>query len=129
VRLPLEFVIELHADQIATFGGLPGIRDLAGLRSSLEQPWLEVFGRALHPTLELQAAAILFHLSRNHPLVDGNKRVAWACMELFLLLEGFTLEISDDDAYELVNRVAQGDVEKAELAASLRDGMKEVIGQ
>jgi death on curing protein len=129
MKLPLEFVLELHADQIATFGGLPGIRDLAGLTGSLEQPWLEVFGRALHPSLELQAAAILFHLSRNHPLLDGNKRIAWACMETFLLLEGFTLEIADDEAYDLVNRVAQGDVEKAKLAASLRDGMKEVLGR
>ena len=129
MKLPLEFALELHADQIATFGGLPGIRDLAGLMSSLEQPWLEVFGQSLHPSLELQAAAILFHLSRNHPMLDGNKRVAWACMETFLLLEGFTLEIADDDAYDLVNRVAQGDVEKAELATILLAGMKEVTAK
>jgi death on curing protein len=129
MKLPLEFALELHADQIATFGGLPGIRDLAGLTSSLEQPWLEVFGQALHPSLELRAAAILFHLSRNHPLIDGNKRVAWACMETFLLLERFTLEITDDDAYDLVNRVAQGDVEKAGLAAILLAGMKEVTAK
>jgi death on curing protein len=128
MKLPLEFALELHADQIATFGGLPGIRDLAGLTSSLEQPWLEVFGRALHPSLELQAAAILFHLSRNHPMLDGKKRVAWACMEVLLLLEGFTLEIGDDDAYDLVNCVARGDVEKTELAAILRAKMKGLIG-
>jgi death on curing protein len=119
LKLPLEFVLELHADQIKTYGGLQGIRDLAGLESALEQPWLEVFGQALHPSVELRAAAIVFHISRNHPFLDGNKRVAWACMETFLLLEGFVLEMGDDDAYDLVNRIAQGEFEKPEIATRL----------
>jgi death on curing protein len=116
LKLPLEFVLALHTDQLKSYGGLQGIRDLAGLESALEQPWLEVFGQLLHPTLELQAAALLFHLSRNHPFVDGNKRVAWACMETFLTLEGYWLEISDDDAYIWINQIAQGTLEKAEIA-------------
>ena len=126
MKLPLEFVLELHADQIKTYGGLQGIRDLAGLESALEQPWLEVFGQALHPTVELRAAAIVFHISRNHPFLDGNKRVAWACMETFLFLEGFALEMSDDDAYDLVNRIAQGEFEKPEIALRLLAVMTEL---
>jgi death on curing protein len=126
LKLPLEFVLELHADQIKTYGGLHGIRDLAGLESALEQPWLEVFGQALHPSVELRAAAIVFHISRNHPFLDGNKRVAWACMETFLMLEGFVLEISDDDAYDLVNRIAQGEFEKPEIAVRLLMVMTEL---
>lgn len=124
--LPLEFVLELHADQIKTYGGLPGVRDLAGLESALGQPLLEVFGQALHPTLESQAAAIVFHLSRNHPFLDGNKRVAWACLETFLLLKGFTLELADDDAYDLVCRIAQGEFEKAEIAQRLLEVMRDL---
>jgi death on curing protein len=126
LKLPLEFVLELHADQIKTYGGLHGIRDLAGLESALEQPWLEVFGQALHPSVELRAAAIVFHISRNHPFLDGNKRVAWACMETFLMLEGFVLEISDDAAYDLVNRIAQGEFEKPEIAVRLLMVMTEL---
>jgi death on curing protein len=126
LKLPLEFVLELHVDQIKTYGGLHGIRDLAGLESALEQPWLEVFGQALHPSVELRAAAIVFHISRNHPFLDGNKRVAWACMETFLMLEGFVLEISDDDAYDLVNRIAQGEFEKPEIAVRLLMVMTEL---
>jgi death on curing protein len=126
LKLPLEFVLELHVDQIKTYGGLHGIRDLAGLESALEQPWLEVFGQALHPSVELRAAAIVFHISRNHPFLDGNKRVAWACMETFLMLEGFVLEISDDAAYDLVNRIAQGEFEKPEIAVRLLMVMTEL---
>jgi death on curing protein len=88
LKFSLEFVLELHVDQIKTYGGLHGVRDMAGLESALEQPWLEVFGEVLHPTIELQAAALVFHVSRNHPFLDGNKRVAWACMETFLTARG-----------------------------------------
>jgi death-on-curing protein len=68
----------------------------------------------------LQAAALVYHISRNHPFLDGNKRVAWACMETFLMLEGFSLEMTDEDAYDLVNRIAQGEIEKAEIAERLQ---------
>lgn len=120
MKLSLEFVLELHIDQIKTYGGLHGVRDMPGLESALEQPFLEVFGEVLHPTIELQAAALVYHISRNHPFLDGNKRVAWACMETFLTLEGFMLEITDEDAYDLVNRIAQGEFEKAEIAERLQ---------
>jgi death on curing protein len=119
-------VLELHIDQIKTYGGLHGVRNMAGLESALEQPFLEVFGEVLHPTIELQAAAIVYHISRNHPFLDGNKRVAWACMETFLMLEGFTLEMTDENAYDLVNRIAQGAFEKTEIAERLRAGMKKL---
>jgi death on curing protein len=123
LKFSLEFVLELHVDQIKTYGGLHGVRDMAGLESALEQPWLEVFGEILHPTIELQAAALVFHISRNHPFLDGNKRVAWACMETFLMFKGFMLEITDEDAYDLVNRIAQGEFEKAEIAERLQKCM------
>lgn len=119
MKLSLEFVLRIHDDQINTYGGTHGIRDLAGLESALAQPWLEVFGTELHPSVALKAAAIVFHISRNHPFIDGNKRVAWACMETFLDAQGLLLEISDDDAYELVGRIAQGELEKHEIAMYL----------
>jgi death on curing protein len=121
LKLNLEFVLELHIDQIKTYGGLHGVRDLAGLESALEQPFLEVFGEVLHPTIPLQAAALVYHISRNHPFLDGNKRVAWACMETFLTLEGFTLEMTDAEAYDFVNRIAQGEFEKTEIAKRLQE--------
>lgn len=82
-----------------------------------------MFGEVLHPTIPLQAAALVFHISRNHPFLDGNKRVAWACMETFLTLEGFTLEMTNAEAYDFVNRIAQGEFEKAEIAECLQEQM------
>ncbi len=61
----------------------------------------------------------LYHLALNHPFVDGNKRVAWAVMETFLVLEGFELTMSDDDAYDLTVQVAQGALTKEEIVERL----------
>jgi death-on-curing protein len=73
----------------------------------------------MHPILADQAAAYLYHLSRNHPFVDGNKRTAFAVMVTFLRVNGYRLTLTDDDAYDLVMQVAQGQLDKAVLAAQL----------
>lgn len=73
----------------------------------------------MHPTLADQAAAYLYYLSRNHPFVDGNKRTAFAVMVTFLRVNGYRLTLTDDDAYDLVMQVAQGQLDKAVLAAQL----------
>ena len=122
--LSLEFVLNIHADQIAVYGGVSGVRDLAGLESALAQVELEVFGEQLHPTPELRAAALLYHVIRNHPFVDGNKRTAWAAMEVQLLLEGFALDLDDDAIYILVNEVAAGKYDKPRLAEVLLAAMQ-----
>ncbi|MBE9156625.1 type II toxin-antitoxin system death-on-curing family toxin [Nodosilinea sp. LEGE 06152] len=112
-------VLLLHADQIESFGGTPGVRDEGLLDSALAQPKASFGGELLHPTLAEQAAAYLYHLSRNHPFIDGNKRTAFAVMDTFLEVNGYGLTLSDDDAYDLVMRVAQGQVDKATLAEIL----------
>jgi death-on-curing protein len=73
----------------------------------------------MHPILADQAAAYLYYLSRNHPFVDGNKRTAFAVMVTFLRVNGYRLTLTDDDAYDLVMQVAQGQLDKAVLAAQL----------
>lgn len=117
--MTLEFVLAIHRDQLEVYGGESGIRDQSGLESALAQPEMEVFGQALHPTVPLKAAAYLYHLALNHPFVDGNKRVAWAVMETYLVLEGFELMIDNDKAYDLTVQVAQGALTKEEIAARL----------
>ena len=66
------------------------------------------------------------HLSRNHPFVDGNKRTAFAVMDTFLEANGYCLTLSDDDAYDLVMRVAQGQVDKPVLAEILAGALERV---
>jgi death on curing protein len=115
----LDEVLLLHADQIATFGGTAGVRDQGLLDSALAQPQATFGGELLHPTLADQAAAYLYHLSRNHPFIDGNKRTAFAVMDAFIEVNGYQLMLTDDEAYELTMQVAQGQMSKADLAGIL----------
>ena len=75
----------------------------------------------LHGTLFEMAAAYLFHLARNHPFLDRNMRTALMCALVFLGLNGHRLEADPDGVYRLVDGVAAGDVDKAEVAVFLRE--------
>ena len=114
--LSLDEVLELHADQISSFGGSPGVRDEGLLESALAQPQATFGGQFLHPTISEQAAAYLYHIAMNHPFIDGNKRTAFAVMDTFLRLNGCALNLTDDRAYDLVMRVARGTMTKEELS-------------
>ncbi|HNZ95714.1 MAG: type II toxin-antitoxin system death-on-curing family toxin [Acidobacteria bacterium] len=118
--LALEEVLALHAEQIRRFGGAPGLRDPALLASALAMPRATFGGEPLHATPWEAAAACLFHLARNHPFVDGNKRTALAAALVFLGLNGFTVEAGDDAVTGLVVGVASGAVSKSEAAVFLQ---------
>lgn len=90
--LALDEVRAVHADQIDRYGGSHGIRDEGLLRSALAQPEAEFDGAYLHDSISAMAAAYLFHLVKNHPFVDGNKRIGTACATVFLELNGYTLD-------------------------------------
>ena len=114
--LSLDEVLELHADQISSFGGTPGVRDEGLLESALAQPQATFGGQFLHPTISEQAAAYLYHIAMNHPFIDGNKRTAFAVTDTFLRLNGCALNLTDDRAFDLVMRVARGTMTKEELS-------------
>lgn len=86
--LTLSEGLELHFRVMEQSGGLMGIRDLGGLKSSLAQPRMTFGGADLYPTLIEKASALGFSIIKNHPFVDGNKRAAHAAMETFLVLNG-----------------------------------------
>lgn len=98
--LTLEEVLLIHADQISRYGGSSGVRDEGLLASALAQPEAKFGDQFLHPTLAAQAAAYLFHLVKNHPFVDGNKRVGTATALVFLEVNGFELDSSLDEFSE-----------------------------
>jgi death-on-curing protein len=113
--LTLPEVVYLHRRIVETTGGSDGLRDPGGLSSALAQP-RATFERAdLHPTLLEKAAALGFSLVRNHPFVDGNKRVAHAAMEVFLALNGVEVESSIEDQEELMLALAVGRATRADL--------------
>jgi death-on-curing protein len=119
--LTLDEVLGIHADQIRRYGGTAGLRDLELLQSALAMPQTTFDDEFLHGTLFEMAAAYLFHLARNHPFVDGNKRTALMCALVFLGLNGYRLDADPDAVYPLVDGVASGDVDKAEVAVFLRE--------
>ena len=95
------------------------LRDPGLLASAAARPQTTVFGADAYPTLSEKAAALMHSLARNHPLVDGNKRLAWSASRVFCLLNGSDLSYPVDDAEALVLAVAAGTTDVPELAASL----------
>jgi len=83
-------------------------RDAGLLASALARPAATFQGAALYDTIELQAAALLESLARNHPLIDGNKRTAWTLTILFLWINGFAHDFETDAAFDLVLGVGRG---------------------
>jgi death-on-curing protein len=120
VFLELDEVLSLHASRIERYGGSYGLRDVGLLRSALAVPQATFDGDFLHGTLYEMAAAYLFHLVRNHPFVDGNKRVALLCALVFLGLNGLSLAAPPDALTALVEGAADGHVSKAEVAVFLQ---------
>jgi death on curing protein len=118
--LTLAEVLILHEDQVQRFGGSSGVRDLGLLESALGQPAATFGGEFLHPTIADQAAAYLYHIAKNHPFVDGNKRTAFSVMDAFLRVNGSRLPLDNEQTYELVIQVAQSDISKEELTEFLK---------
>jgi len=113
--LSLGEIVDLHQALLAQTGGATGIRDLGMLESALAQPRATFGGADLHPTLVHKAAALAFSLTLNHPFVDGNKRVAHAAMEVFLLLNGLDLNATIDEQERLMLDLADGRITREQL--------------
>ena len=96
------------------------VRDVGLLDSATGRPRSTAFGEDAYPTFALKAAALLHSLARNHALVDGNKRVAWLATVVFLDLNSYEPDLSDDEAFELVMEIAEGAVDVEQIAHRLR---------
>lgn len=91
------------------------IRDEGLLQSAIDRPRTTVFGEDAYKTFPEKAAALMHSLARNHPLVDGNKRLAWSATRTFCLLNGYDIDLNVDQAESLVLGVAAGKIEVAEI--------------
>jgi len=96
------------------------IRDVGLLDSAVNRPRSSAFGDDAHLTLELKAAALLHSMTKNHALVDGNKRLAWLCTVVFCDLNDFSSDLSDDEAFQLVWEIASSAMDIALIAKRLR---------
>ncbi len=113
-------VIRLHALILRESRGAEGIRDVRAIDSAVAQPQMAFGGQELYPALADKAAALAFSLVRNHPFVDGNKRVGHAATEVFLVLNGHEIRASADEQEELILRLAAGQLSRDELREWLR---------
>ena len=111
----------VHDMQLAEHGGASGVRGAGLLQSALERPVnLAAYGT---PDLADCAAAYGYGISRNQPFIDGNKRTALVCTELFLTLNGQSLTADDLACVKIMLKVAAGDIEEPAFAAWLRARM------
>ena len=108
--ISVEFAVAIHDDQVATFGGATGIRDLSVLESALGRPYATFGGEDLLPDPILKAAAILESIAINHPFMDGNKRTAWELM--IVVLDDYDLDVvvDEQERYRMVIAVASGEL-------------------
>lgn len=118
--LTKDFILQTHSKLILLFGGTDGVRDHGLLDSALAQPSASFAGQLLHQTVWDAAAAYGFHLAKNHPFLDGNKRTAAVAMGTFLLRNGQRLTATEADFYVLVCAVAGGDCSKEQLSTWLQ---------
>ena len=108
----------VHEAQLAEHGGCAGVRDAGLLHSALARPQnLFAYGS---PDIADCAAAYGYGVARNHPFIDGNKRTAFVCAELFIELNGARLTADDADCIRTMLGVAAGEIEEAAFAAWLR---------
>jgi len=103
---------------VEELGGLP-VRDFGLLDSAAHRPQATAFGDDAYPDLNTKAAVLLESIVRNHPLVDGNKRLSWVGVVVFYGLNGLALRAPEDPAYDLVVGVAEGRVTYTEVAIQL----------
>ena len=99
--------------------GLQSVRDLGLLESAAIRPQTSAFGDDAYATIDEKAAALMESIVRNHPLVDGNKRLGWIAMKTFYLLNGISLAAPHDEAYDLVIGIAEGRIDYHQSAATL----------
>lgn len=113
--IALEEALAIHAELIEATGGSHGVRDQGGLEAALARPFATFDGQELYPDPVVKAAALLESVVKNHPFVDGNKRTGYVLARLILLTYDMDLQASDDEEYDLVIRVATGQLEVEEV--------------
>ncbi len=118
--LTLEQVLEIHAEVIRLHGGDPGVLDLGLVESAVYQPQATFGGKYLNSTLPEMAAALGFSLTCNHGFNDGNKRVGFTAMDVFLRLNGHKIAAPVDEAERTILAVAAGSLNREQFTDWVR---------
>jgi death-on-curing protein len=119
-HLTVDIVREIHAEAIGCFGGSDGVREMALLESAVAAPQASFGGGSPYRDIAEVAAAYLFYLCKNHPFIDGNKRVALGACIVFLRLNGIEPDLDGPAWEELTLAVASSEIDRNEATRRLR---------
>ena len=106
IKMTKEQVLLLHTQLIEATGGSDGIRDVGLLESALESPFQSYGGEELYPSIQAKAARLCYRLVKNHAMIDGNKRIGVHAMFVFLALNGYEIEYTQNELSGLILNVA-----------------------
>ncbi len=123
--LSVQDVLDIHGNTLAHEGGAGGVRDIGLLESAVAMPRQSADGHLLHADIAAMAAAYLFHIARNHPFVDGNKRTALQACQVFLAVNGRRPRFAAATLLRVTVDVASGGLDKAGLTVWLRAAVGE----
>ena len=115
IRLSKLQVLLIHDQLIAETGGSPGLRDEGMLDSALNAPFQTFGGEDVYPSMQKKAARLCFGLVKNHPFVDGNKRIGAHAMLVFLALNGIELQHTQSELSDVILQLAAGEIEATDL--------------
>lgn len=115
IRLTKSQVLLIHDHLIAETGGSSGLRDEGILDSALSAPFQTFGGEDVYPSLQQKAARLCFGLVKNHPFVDGNKRIGAHVMLVFLALNGVELQHSQTELSDIILQLAAGEINAEHL--------------
>ena len=115
IRLSKAQVIMIHEQLIKETGRASGLRDEGMLESVLNTPFQTFGGEDVYPSLQQKAARLCFGLVKNHPFVDGNKRIGAHAMLVFLALNGVELQHSQEELSDIILQAAAGEIETKDL--------------
>lgn len=115
-------VIYLHQHILEATGGSLGVRDKGLLESAIYRPQATFGGQDLYPDLFSKAAALGYSIIKNHPFIDGNKRIGYEVMRLFLRWNGYDIKKGCvEEKYALVMKIAEGSASEQQLVDWLKD--------
>lgn len=119
IWLERQAVLAMHEEQLREHGGGYGVRDEGLMESALARP-VQLFHYGDKPDIFTLAAAYGFGVAKNHPFVDGNKRTAFQCMFVFLLINGIEITATEVDTVVTILALADGSLSEPELAKWLK---------
>ena len=114
-RLSSETIVAMHGEVIAETGGLDGVRDSKMLDASVNSPFHTFDGQYLYPTIQAMAAHLAFSLIKNHPFLDGNKRIGILTMLVFLDENGLPVTCTNDELVAIGLGLAESTIDEAGL--------------